>query len=91
MRPVRIPIAAMNPITSTAAPAVRAASAPNYGDWIRHSTGTTSGALGHEGLDFEGEDTWGESERRREQADASGSDASNPAPDPNLNSDRGNS
>ena len=75
--------------------------APNYGDWIRHSTGTTSGALGHEGLDFEGEDTWGESERRREQADASGSDTSgsdasgsdgtNSAPDPNLNSDRGNS
>lgn len=41
--------------------------APNYGDWLRHSTGTTSGAVGHEGYDFEGEGTWGESERERER------------------------
>ena len=43
--------------------------APNYGDWVRHSTGATSGAIGHEGYDFEGENTWGESERKRERAD----------------------
>jgi hypothetical protein len=45
--------------------------APSYGDWIRHGTGATSGALGHEGSDFEGEGTWGEVERKREQADDS--------------------
>lgn len=43
--------------------------APGYGDWTRHSSGTTSGAIGHEGYDFEGEATWGETERKREQAD----------------------
>jgi hypothetical protein len=36
--------------------------APNYGDWNRHSSGT-SPAPGHEGLDYPGEDTWGESQR----------------------------
>lgn len=43
--------------------------APNYGDWTRHSSGSTSGAIGHEGYDFEGEGTWGEAERNRERAD----------------------
>ena len=44
--------------------------APNYGDWLRHSTGGTSGALGHEGFDFDGENTWGESQRERERPEA---------------------
>lgn len=44
--------------------------APRYGDWPRHSTGATSGARGHEGHDFPGENTWGEAqadEERRER------------------------
>ena len=41
--------------------------APRYGVWTRHSTGTTSGARGHEGLDFPGENTWGEEEADRER------------------------
>jgi hypothetical protein len=41
--------------------------APSYGDWARHSTGGTSGARGHEGYGFPGEDTWGEAESRRER------------------------
>jgi osmotically-inducible protein OsmY len=45
--------------------------APAYGDWTRHSSGATSGALGKEGLGFPGEETWGEeqyqSERQEEQ------------------------
>lgn len=41
--------------------------APRYGDWIRHSSGTTSGARGHEGEDFPGEQTWGEEEAERER------------------------
>jgi len=41
--------------------------APRYGDWTRHSTGTTSGARGHEGVDFPGENTWGEEEAERER------------------------
>ena len=43
--------------------------APNYGDWVRHSTGTTSGARGHEGEDFPGEQTWGEAQAERERRD----------------------
>lgn len=46
--------------------------APNYGDWLRHSTGGGSGALGHEGFDFEGENTWGESQRDAERKDEGG-------------------
>ena len=41
--------------------------APRYGDWTRHSSGTTSGARGHEGVDFPGENTWGEEEAERER------------------------
>jgi hypothetical protein len=41
--------------------------APSYGDWSRHSTGATSGALGQEGFGFPGEHTWGEAESRRER------------------------
>ena len=36
--------------------------APRYGDWARHATGGGSGALGREGVAYEGEHTWGESE-----------------------------
>ena len=43
--------------------------APSYGDWIHLGTGRTSGAIGHEGYDFEGEATWGEVERDRERTD----------------------
>jgi hypothetical protein len=39
--------------------------APNYGDWNRHSSGATP-APGHEGFDYPGEDTWGESLRADE-------------------------
>jgi BON domain len=41
--------------------------APAYGDWQRHSTGSTSGARGQEGLSFPGEHTWGEAQFRRER------------------------
>ncbi|HEX6643914.1 MAG TPA: hypothetical protein VF037_04510 [Gemmatimonadales bacterium] len=41
--------------------------APRYGDWTRHSTGATSGARGHEGIDFPDENTWGEEEAERER------------------------
>jgi len=41
--------------------------APSYGDWSRHSTGSTSGARGQEGFSFPGEKTWGEAESRRER------------------------
>jgi osmotically-inducible protein OsmY len=41
--------------------------APSYGDWQRHSSGGTSGARGQEGLGFPGEQTWGESQFRRER------------------------
>jgi len=41
--------------------------APRYGDWVKHSTGTTSGARGQEGEDFPGENTWGEEEAERER------------------------
>ena len=47
--------------------------APRHGDWSRHSTGTTSGARGHEGHDFPGERTWGEAQADAERADESGS------------------
>jgi hypothetical protein len=44
---------------------------PSYGDWQRHSSGTTSGARGQEGIGFSGEHTWGEeqfnAELREEQ------------------------
>jgi hypothetical protein len=60
--------------------------APNYGDWVRHSTGTTSGATGHEGYDFEGEGTWGESERDRERAEPTDPDTTDPD---STNSTRG--
>ncbi len=65
--------------------------APNYGDWTRHSTGTTSGAIGHEGFDFEGEGTWGESERARESVDETGetSPGGRPKPDLELPDDQG--
>jgi len=45
--------------------------APSHGDWVRHSTGTTSGARGHEGIDFPGEHTWGEEEAERERKEQS--------------------
>ena len=44
--------------------------APRYGDWVRHSTGTTSGARGHEGEDFPGEHTWGEEQAERERRES---------------------
>jgi osmotically-inducible protein OsmY len=43
--------------------------APRHGDWSRHATGGGSGALGHEGLVYEGEHTWGEGDAHREQAE----------------------
>ena len=46
--------------------------APRHGDWSRHSTGTTSGARGHEGNDFPGENTWGEAQAEVERADQAG-------------------
>jgi hypothetical protein len=46
--------------------------APNYGDWLRHSTGGTSGAVGHEGFDFDGENTWGEEQRDAERKEETG-------------------
>ena len=39
--------------------------APRSDEWTRHG-GPVSGATGHEGFDFDGEDTWGESQRRSE-------------------------
>ena len=41
--------------------------APRYGDWVKHSTGTTSGARGHEGEDFPGENTLGEEQAEQER------------------------
>jgi hypothetical protein len=41
--------------------------APRYGDWQRHSSGTTSGARGQEGLSFPGEQTWGEAQDAAER------------------------
>jgi hypothetical protein len=41
--------------------------APSYGDWQRHSSGTTSGARGQEGLSFPGEHTWGEAQDAAER------------------------
>ena len=47
---------------------------PRQGDWGRHSTGSGSGARGQEGLNFPGEQTWGEEQYRRErQAEQRGS------------------
>jgi osmotically-inducible protein OsmY len=46
--------------------------APRYGDWTRHSSGTTSGAVGKEGLGFPGEDTWGEEQSRAERREEQG-------------------
>jgi osmotically-inducible protein OsmY len=49
-----------------------ASDAPRAGDWARHSTGAGSGARGREGLVFEGENTWGESEQARERQQTTG-------------------
>ena len=46
--------------------------APRYGDWTRHGTGTGSGARGHEGEDFPGEHTFGESQADDERRSATG-------------------
>ena len=46
--------------------------APRYGDWVRHSSGTTSGARGHEGEDFPGEHTFGEAQAEDERSSAMG-------------------
>jgi hypothetical protein len=46
--------------------------APSYGDWPRHSTGTTSGARGQEGLGNPGEQTWGEEQFRAERREEQG-------------------
>jgi osmotically-inducible protein OsmY len=46
--------------------------APHYGDWQRHSSGTTSGARGQEGLGFPGEKTWGEEQYRAERQEEQG-------------------
>jgi osmotically-inducible protein OsmY len=46
--------------------------APAYGDWARHSSGTTSGALGKEGLGFPGEETWGEEQYNAERQEEQG-------------------
>jgi hypothetical protein len=48
--------------------------APRYGDWVRHSTGTTSGARGHEGEDFSGENSFGEAQAETEREAAMGQD-----------------
>jgi hypothetical protein len=52
--------------------------APRYGDWGRHSTGSTSGARGREGLGFPGERTWGEAQYSAERREEQG--RSRPAP-----------
>jgi hypothetical protein len=46
--------------------------APSYGDWVRHSSGTGSGARGHEGEDFPGEHTYGEALADDERSTAMG-------------------
>lgn len=46
--------------------------APRYGDWLRHSTGAGGGGLGHEGIGFPGESSWGESEYAREARELRG-------------------
>jgi len=46
--------------------------APRYGDWVRHSSGTGSGARGHEGEDFPGEHTYGEALAEDERSSAMG-------------------
>jgi osmotically-inducible protein OsmY len=46
--------------------------APRHGDWSRHSTGAGSGARGGEGVVFEGENTWGESQQQREREQTTG-------------------
>jgi osmotically-inducible protein OsmY len=46
--------------------------AQGYGDWQRHSSGTTSGARGQEGLGFPGEQTWGEERFRAERNEEQG-------------------
>ena len=38
--------------------------APRYGDWTRHSSGTTSGARGEEGFAISDDRAWGEAEYR---------------------------
>jgi len=48
--------------------------APRYGDWVRHSSGTTSGARGHEGEDFTGENTFGEAQAEAEREETMGRD-----------------
>lgn len=49
--------------------------APRYGDWVRHSSGTGSGARGHEGEDFPGEHTYGEALAEDERSSAMGREA----------------
>ena len=46
--------------------------APGYGDWGRNVTGADSGARGREGLVYEGEHTWGESQQEREREQETG-------------------
>ncbi len=54
--------------------------APRYGDWTRHSTGATSGARGHEGEDFPGENTFGESQADDERRTQMGKEKEPKAP-----------
>jgi osmotically-inducible protein OsmY len=54
--------------------------APRYGDWQRHSSGTTSGARGQEGLSFPGEQTWGEERDAAEREAGAGRPEAGNAP-----------
>ncbi|MFL5494526.1 MAG: BON domain-containing protein [Gemmatimonadales bacterium] len=54
--------------------------APSYGDWQRHSSGTTSGARGQEGLSFPGEHTWGEAQDAAEREEGQGAPQGSSAP-----------
>ncbi|MGI9042078.1 MAG: BON domain-containing protein [Gemmatimonadales bacterium] len=46
--------------------------ANTYGDWARHPTGADSGARAQEGYSYPGEQTWGESQRAKEQEQTTG-------------------
>jgi hypothetical protein len=61
--------------------------APSYGDWRRHSSGTTSGARGQEGLSFPGEHTWGEAQDAAEREEDRSAPKAGSAPRPRRRPD----
>jgi hypothetical protein len=61
--------------------------APSYDDWQRHSSGTTSGARGQEGLSFPGEHTWGEAQDAAEREEEPGPPKAASAPRPRRRPD----